>query len=200
MKKLLLGVAASACLLLASYTHANTIDFDDFAADGELYQLNEIHPNSYSGLNWSANWFLGDTDFIASGAHSGTNYLLNGFGLDTNLYTLEISSDSPFSFLGAWFASPTDFSDRASWVSITAYDAAHQQIGSTGNVTIDENYRWIDANFANVASLRITRDAGWFVMDDVTLRSTTSVPEPSGLALLLLGLAGLGAARRRVGH
>jgi endoglucanase len=191
MKNFLIGLFMSAGLMLATQAQSAPVDFEDLHADGDLTALT----SPYAGLNWGEDWYYGDTTVEGYGnaAHSGASYVTNGYGVDN----LAVSSASTFNFAGAWFAAPNTNGAVASWINITAYDAADHVIGSTGNVSIDSSYQWIAANFSNVARLNITRDDGWFVMDDFTLAS--AVPEPSSAMMLLAGLAMLaGAAHKRL--
>lgn len=95
---------------------------------------------------------------------------------------------------GAWFATPNTNGAKASGINISAYDSTNQLIGSTGNIAIGASYTFIAADFDNVARLNITRDRGWFVMDDISVGSPAAVPEPGSLGL---GVAVLGWSRRR---
>ena len=197
MKKTLFALIASASLMLAGAAQAGVIGFEDVATDGDYSSLNDISP--YAGLNWSGDWFAGDNtiDGYANGAHSGTHYAVNGFGSDA----AGISSATPFNFAGAWFAAPTGAADKASWINIAAYDAANQLIGTTGNIAIGADYVWAGAAFNNVSSLIISRDTGWYVMDDFTTAAPASgeVPEPATPLVLGIGAFALvlGRVRRR---
>lgn len=188
MKKFLFGFITSAGLLLACCAHATTINFDDLNANNKLSSISKYNP--YETFTWSTSWFLGNTNVggYSSAAHSGTNFLSNGFGVNN----LTVSNSDGFDFLGAWFATPTTNGAKASWINITAFDSANQVIGTTGNVAINQNYLWVAAPFTNVTSLKITRDKGWFVMDDFSFKTPAKVPEPSPLLLLVLGLACFG--------
>jgi hypothetical protein len=195
MKKTLFALFASASLLLAGATHAGVITFDELAPAGDYISLNDISP--YSGLTWSADWYASDTsiDGYANAAHSGANFAVNGFGSDA----LTVSSATGFNFAGAWFATPDGADDKASWINISAYDSLNQLIGSTGNIAIGDAYSWVGAAFSNVSVLSITRDSGWYVMDDFTTRAGASadVPEPATSLIMGMGALALVAARRR---
>src|SRR5476649_756607 len=131
-KKILCTLIASATLLLAGAAHAALTNIDDLTTGGDFTSLNDISP--YSGLSWSADWYAGDNTIggYGSAAHSGKNFAVNGFGSDA----VSVSSATAFHFAGAWFATPQGGVDQASWINISAYDTAHQLIGSTGNVAI----------------------------------------------------------------
>jgi hypothetical protein len=193
MKKILFALIASATLILAGAAHAGVVNFDDLATDGDFTSLNDVSP--YAGLTWSGDWYAGDTaiDGYANAAHSGANFAVNGFGSDA----VSVSSATGFDFAGAWFAAPQGVDDKASWINISAFDAANQLIGTTGNIAIGASYQWLGAAFSNVSSLSITRDSGWYVMDDFTTTAAAAVPEPGTQLMLGIGLLALVAGRRR---
>jgi len=127
--------------------------------------------------------------------HSGKNFAVNGFGSDG----ASVSSATAFNFSGAWFATPAGGAEKASWINISAYDSLNHLIGSTGNVTIGDAYSWVGAAFTNVSRLSITRDGGWYVMDDLTTSAATAtaVPEPGTGLMLGIGLLTLVMVGRR---
>ena len=192
MKKTLCALITGASLMLAGAAHAGVVDFDELNTDGDFASLSDISP--YAGLSWSADWYAGDTgiDGYANGAKSGANYAVNGFGSDA----MSISSADGFNFDGAWFAASQGVEDKASWINISAYDALNQLIGSTGNVAIGDSYVWVGAGFHNVSFLNITRDTGWYVMDDFTTSAAAQVPEPGTPLMLAIGLLALVQGRR----
>jgi hypothetical protein len=194
MKTWILSVLAASTLLV-SQAHATVLGFDDLDANGKLSSL-AGKAGVYGNLVWDKNWYLGDTDVAGYGnaAHSGTNFLNNGFGVKT----LMVSSAEAFDFAGAWFAAPAINGTQAGSVNISAYDAADRLIGSTGDVAITNSFIFVAAGFDGVSRLVVTRDKGFFVMDDFTLAAAAAeVPEPAGTFALGLGLAGLAVRRRR---
>jgi len=192
MKTWILPLLA-ASTLLAAQAHATVLGFDDLDANGKLSSL-ATRAGAYGTLTWDKNWYLGDIAVAGYGsaAHSGRNYVNNGFGVNN----LVVSSSEAFDFAGAWFAAPTINGTQATSVNISAYDAANNLIGSTGNVAITNSFLYIAAGFDGVSRLVVTRDKGFFVMDDFTL-ADAEVPEPAGVFVLGLGLVGLVARRRR---
>jgi hypothetical protein len=196
MKKILLALIAGATLALAGAAHAGVIHFDELNTAGDFTSLAELNP--YAGLAWSSDWYAGDTSIggYANGAHSGSNFAVNGFGADA----MTVSSAAGFNFAGAWFAAPEGVGEAAGWINISAYDALNQLIGSTGNIAIGANYQWVAAGFSNVALLTITRDQGWYAMDDFTTAAAAALPVPATPLVLGIGLLALGLGRRRPGR
>ena len=195
MKKTLFALIAS--LMLAGAANAGVTGFEDVATDGDFASLSDINP--YAGLTFSEDWYAGDNtiDGYGNGAHGGTHFAVNGFGSDGAI----ISSATPFNFAGAWFAAPDGAADKASWVAISAFDAGNNLIGTTGPVAIGSGYVWAAAAFDNVSSLSITRDTGWYVMDDFTTVASApasgEVPEPATPLMLGAGVFGLILSRAR---
>lgn len=58
------------------------------------------------------------------------------------------------------------------------------------------DFQNLTVNLTNLSSLQLSAD-GWFGVDNINTEATVSVPEPAMLSLMALGLAGLGASRRR---
>lgn len=187
--------AAAATLLLAAPMHARAtvLTFDELDTGGAFASLAAKH-GQYGGFTWSSSFLLGDDSYLGydNAAHSGHNFVNN-----RNARTLNVSRASAFDFAGAWFVAPNlvGGATLASTIRIDAFGADGQLLGSTGDVAIGSDYRFVQAGFANVHRLSITRDAGWYAMDDFTL--ATPVPEPAGLLMVGLGAGALLLRRRR---
>jgi len=193
MKKILCALIASAGLALAGAAQAGVIGFDDVNTAGDFTSLSDLNP--YAGLNWSSDWYAGDSSIggYANAAHSGANYVVNGFGAEE----MSIGSAVGFNFTGAWFVAPAGIGDKAGWINISAYDALNQLIGTTGNIAISDSYQWLAGGFSNVALLTIARDTGWYAMDDFTITdAAVPVPLPATPLMLGIGLLALGLGRR----
>ena len=184
---------AGAALCIASAAHASVIDFDDLDANNKLASIGKYNP--YDGITWATSWYLGATTYAGydNGAHSGNQFVANGFGVNN----LSFSSTTAFDFVGAWFATPNTNGAHATWINVSAYDALNNLIGSTGNVEIGSNYAFVAGNFLNASRITVSRDKGFFIMDDVTLGAPASVPEPGPLALLAVAAGALALNRRR---
>lgn len=196
MKQTMTGILAGSAMLLAGAAQAAPATFETLDAGGKLSSIGK-YP-LYAGLSWSSSWYLGDTAVAgyANAAHSGTHFVTNGFGVNN----LGISSAEPFDFAGAWFATPGTNGAKASWINISAFDSANRLIGSTGNLAIGADYTFAAARFDDVSRLVVTRDKGWFVMDDLAITRAGEVSAPGSGALTVLGMAVLaGVLRRRQG-
>ncbi len=193
MKKTICALFAGASLMLAGATHAGVIGFDDVFIDNEFTSLSDAGP--YAGLSWGPGWSAGDIslDGYTNAAYSGSNYAVNAYGDDE----ISISSATGFNFAGARFATPERAAIKAGWINITAYDALNEVIGTTGRIEIGDVYQWVSGGFANVAMLTITRDDGWYVMDDFTTTDDAgTVPVPATPLVLGIGLLAMILARR----
>jgi hypothetical protein len=202
---------ASALVLLAGasiYIHpavALTITFDDLT-DTSLGFGGTAIANGYQGLNWT-NWSVLNTALFAtnflsglpSGALPGTvsppNVAYNPTGGEAIF-----SSSTPFTFNSA---------------DLTALWSDNLQVtvtGLLGGVTKDtitltplataatlETFNWADINEVDLLAIGGTPHAGYsgagtqVIMDNMSI----TTPEPSTLAILGAGLAGLGVVRRR---
>lgn len=81
-------------------------------------------------------------------------------------------------------------------INMLAFDASDVQVDSASFVLPDSTaFNHYDIGFANVYKVTWTQAFAYHAFDNITLDA--SVPEPATLMLVGLGLAGIGAARRR---
>lgn len=183
MKHLIFGVAAAIASLTAN---AMTIDFSGGVPAG-LSLGGSMQLNGTGGDHLYMEQYF-DDDFIY-------------FASPTKVNSFQINSN-PWEGYGY----PTS---GTGWlVDIEAFDASNQSLWSQ---TVDlSNYLtwgdWLTVNLDvdDVSSLAFYSPANrhgqgfWPAIDNLRINEASVVPEPAGLALLGLGLAGLAASRRKV--
>jgi len=156
-----------------------------------------------AGFRQSPNYTEGDFRVFASCSNCTNDFAwTNGWGssgifLETwntsAIFTLVGVSGQAFDFTGfdvGWYNNNTN---NASW-NVRAYDSNNIQIGGTDNYT---GHGHINLNYTNVFSIEIQSAIGCCSSFDNLVVSSASVPEPATLALMGLGLAGLGFRQRK---
>ena len=198
MKKSRLLGTVCACLatLLFNNAQAVLLTFDDLTP---LTFDAAFMPDEYGGLNWDNFGYVNGATRTPLG--SGSGYYNGRVSGDYVAYNaggaLAVVSGSVFDFNGA-FITAAHYDGLS--VNVKGYNGAELAYNTTVNPLRTEP-TWYQFDFFSVDSLRFTSFGGvgaggtHFAMDNFTFNA---IPEPSTLALLSLGLAGLGFTRRRM--
>lgn len=190
-------VASLAVSALASQAHAIVLDFESVSTGGCQVQtggtIGDFSLGSYDGDSGAG--FNNSTacDFIAPTANSGTNYMVNFNSVTAeftntvesfNLNSLFVHSDARVGGTVVRFQGLDGINGNVLYSMDVDITASWQQVVFSGwnDVT---TFTWDSLN-PNVSNIAI---------DDFEYNA--SVPESGSLALLGLGLLGLGFSRRR---
>lgn len=187
--------AALSCLLLvcAPLAQAGMLTFDDLEFDGTS-SAGLLSAESYDGFEWDSLWSVGSTERrgFSSAATSGSQFIFNGKA-ERNL---TVRRDTDFDFLGVTFAHDTSFPSYFFYV--TAYDGEGSQVGQFSNFFRTSGPHDVSVKFFGVRKLVFNNQGGTYALDNFSYRiAAVNVTEAGSLALLVIGIIGLWAARRR---
>ena len=181
---------------------ATILTFDDLVGD-----LSSV-PEGYGGFDWNnatkiaviKKTFKDSGEFLNSGyvhgAVSGANTVFNWNG--GRLSYIDWMGVGTFDFNGAYWASAWE----AQNLTFKGYKGGQEVYRSGSYAITTQAPLWIELNWAGIDRLEIVNDysgngfAHW-AMDNFTFNQAASVPEPTTLALLGIGLAGMGFKRRQ---
>lgn len=193
MKNFGLIFAAIIGFAFSMSSQATVLDFEDMGGMNNVVQF----PASYHDFDFMGNGSNLDIVDVTNpsspwGSHgpaySGQNIVLNDWGQDGTIDSLM----GAFMFDGAWFK---EWSSTSATVSIEGY--LNNSLVDTVSFTISNNGWQFVSGFSSSVDSLVIRDGGSvFMMDNFTF-NTTQVPEPASIALLGLGLAGIGFSRKR---
>jgi hypothetical protein len=193
MKNLGLIFAAIIGFAFSMSSQATVLDFEDMGGMNNVVQF----PASYHDFDFMGNGSNLDIVDVTNpsspwGSHgpaySGQNIVLNDWSQDGTIDSLM----GAFMFDGAWFK---EWSSTSATVSIEGY--LNNSLVDTVSFTISNNGWQFVSGFSSSVDSLVIRDGGSvFMMDNFTF-NTTQVPEPASIALLGLGLAGIGFSRKR---
>jgi len=185
-----LAGSALALVLATSWAQAGLLSFDDISLDD-----GSLNSQQYGGFQWDSRWGLGNDGmrYYGDAAVSGDQFVFN-----TNASSnLSIRRDDPFDFLGAWFTAPTG-GNPAGFVRVQGYSGS-ELVGTSLYLTLSRTPTWLQFDYAGVDRLVVNNIGGIYAMDNFTYRDIVSeVNEAGGFVLLVIGLLGLWAARRRI--
>lgn len=181
-------------IIFSNYSMAVVLSFDDRAPG--------IISDAYGGLDWHG-FSLYPLNTCSGGycnqGSSGTWFAFNIDGAPSSI------SGDPFDFSGGFFGGA--YRDGLQ-INVKGLVPDGVKYEKTIVVGTDES-KWIDFSFSGINELQFTSfggvDAGFggagthFTLDDFTFNFlVSSIPEPSSLAVLLLGLAFVAGANRRL--
>lgn len=226
MKKKMYGLAVFVLTVgFTSASNASLIGFEDLQSKLSFYDWGSIQ-NTYEGYLWGYSStpgpagrvvpHAGDAGWashtVTSTATTEPNTMPVGLGGTaaawnwdgTQSLWIDFGEETDFvSGLFAVLSTSTSYSPyNASTIQLFGYDSGLNQVDSSAVLNLSNTFQLLEPNFSNIYALEIRADADykWFSVDNLLVNESSSVPEPTTVALLglsLVGLVGLGIARKK---
>lgn len=174
--------------------------------------------NTYQGYEWgygfgpglgsrtfvdsSQGWASATVTDTASGPApagiGGTSYAWNWNGPQS--LWIDFRSPTDVASINFAFLSST-YGSNAATIRLFGYNSTDVLVATSSILTLTDTFQTLTANFSGINYLEIrANENAWFSVDDiVTGQGSVVIPEPASVALLGLGLALIGWARRRAG-